>query len=302
MAVLIDVVQGEPWTPPCEVVVGRSPLCTRQLEGADVSNEHASLRWNGTHWELRDLNSRNGTFAGGERLGPGQVADVVAGMTIRFGASGVFEVPDDSPPPPMARRAEDGRWVIACSGLLALPDETAPSATVHLDTHGRWLLEQGGQAEAVAHADAVTITGQTWRLFLPNADLKTAEPPNPELALRGVCLQFVVSRDEEHVQLFAITPSRRIDLKARAHHYVLLTLARSRQHDREAGVPEPEQGWIYYDALARMLSTERTHVNVAVYRLRKQLQETGFVDAAACVERRLSTGQLRIGVARFEIA
>ncbi|MEM6990906.1 MAG: FHA domain-containing protein [Myxococcota bacterium] len=289
------------WTPPSESVIGRSPMCTRQLDAADVSKEHASLRWTGARWELRDLNSRNGTFAGGVKLGPGDVAEVVVGMTVRFGASAVFEVADDAPPPPMALAVEAGDWCIASGQLLALPDESNPEATIHRDAQGRWLHERDGAVTAVEHGDAVSAGGQTWRLYLPSTDEQTAESLDAQLSLATTRLTFLVSRDEEHVQVLAESSGRQVDLKARAHHYVLLTLARRRDDDERAGVPAAEQGWVYHDALARMLSTARTHINVAVYRLRKQLQDAGFIDAAQCIERRLSTGQLRIGLSQFEI-
>jgi len=298
---LLEPTSGTEWLPPSESTIGRSPLCTRQLDAPDISKEHASIRWTAGRWEIRDLNSRNGTFAGGTRLGPGDAVEIVAGMTLRFGSSAVFEVTDDAPPDPMAQAAADGRWCIGPGGLLPLPSDEAPEATVHRDGQGRWLLEHDGEVALVQHGDTTVVAGETWRLFLPSADEQTLDLGDAQLTLASARLRFVVSRDEEHIQLFAQTRTTKVDLKARAHHYVLLTLARARRDDATNGVEPAEQGWVYHGELARMLSTERTHINVAVYRLRKQLHDAGFSDAARCIERRLTTGQLRIGVPSFEI-
>lgn len=51
-----------------------------------------------------------------------------------------------------------------------------------------------------------------------------------------------VSRDEEHIEAVAFAGVRCLDLQARAHNYLLLVLARQRLADREAGLPEAEQG------------------------------------------------------------
>jgi pSer/pThr/pTyr-binding forkhead associated (FHA) protein len=64
MARLSPLDDAKPWNPPSEALIGRSTMCTLQIDAADVSKEHASLRWVGDGWELRDLGSRNGTFVG----------------------------------------------------------------------------------------------------------------------------------------------------------------------------------------------------------------------------------------------
>ena len=122
-------------------------------------------------------------------------------------------------------------------------------------------------------------------------------------------MQFSVSRDEEYVALVARGEHHVIDLGARAHHNVLLTLARSRLEDRkvrqaaERGAPPPEssEGWVYQDELADRLAIDETHLNVAVFRCRRQLAEAGIVGAASIIERRRPTRELRLGVSRIEI-
>src|SRR5690606_3151744 len=118
-------------------------------------------------------------------------------------------------------------------------------------------------------------------------------------------LRFAVSRDEEHVELTVLAPGGDIDLGSRAHHYVLLTLARARERDAaqaSAADSERSHGWVHQEDLARMLQMDEQHLNVAVYRCRRQLAEAGIGGAASIIERRTGARQLRIGVERIEIA
>lgn len=134
----------------------------------------------------------------------------------------------------------------------------------------------------------------------------------PRSRLDALTLYFSVSRDEEHVALTARDEHRTIDLGARAHHLVLLALARSRLADRASGSTsssaprspgsDGSEGWVYFDELADTLAMDETHVNVAVFRIRRQLSGAGVVDATGIIERRRMTREIRLGVARIEIA
>ena len=92
-----------------------------------------------------------------------------------------------------------------------------------------------------------------------------------------------------------------LDLKARAHNYLLLLLARQRSDDAKAGGSVAGQGWVYRDQLARMMSTDEATVNVQIYRARKALADAGIEDAALVVESRTGNRQIRIGVTDVEV-
>jgi hypothetical protein len=64
--------------------IGTSIDCDVVIDGQHVSDRHASLRFRDHEFWLTDLDSTNGTFVNGDRVGPHQLAD---GDRIRFGSS-----------------------------------------------------------------------------------------------------------------------------------------------------------------------------------------------------------------------
>ena len=68
--------------------IGRAPDATLRLDTHIVSTEHASIRWNGDQWELRDLGSTNGTLLDGVRVDPGEPMRIDVGSRIEFGDEG----------------------------------------------------------------------------------------------------------------------------------------------------------------------------------------------------------------------
>jgi hypothetical protein len=115
-------------------------------------------------------------------------------------------------------------------------------------------------------------------------------------------LSFAVARDEEYVRLKAVYDDRELDLGARGHNFLLLTLARRRLADIDAHVPADSCGWFYVDDFARGLLTTRMQLNLDVFRIRKAFVKRGVLDGDGIIERRGTTGQIRIGTDRLVIA
>lgn len=57
-----------------------------EIADPSLSRRHAELVANGPAWVLRDLGSTNGTWVGDRQLVAGEPAELVSGMTLRFGA------------------------------------------------------------------------------------------------------------------------------------------------------------------------------------------------------------------------
>ncbi len=287
---------------PARCVVGRSPACDLVLDVRDVSREHAAVHWTGAAWELQDLGSRNGTYLDGRRLAARECRLLVCGAEIRFGETlGPWRLVDDAPPRPMAVNLVDGRVVLVDVDELALPDADEPALWLRRSDAGVWFAEPvGGPATRVDDRAVLTAGGESWRVHLTGGLAATWQPAS-EPDAPPVHLLFRVSADEEHVELAARVGERRIDLKARAHHYPLLVLARARLADRAAGVPDGEQGWLAQDRLLQMLKVDAGYLHLSIHRIRLQFTQAGVPDPARVVERRLGAGLLRLGVAHVTI-
>lgn len=290
-------------------LVGRSRLADLRMTEPTVSGEHAVLRWSGREWELHDLGSRNGTILDGRKLAAGERVALASGSVIAFGqADNAWRLTDDTAPTIMAIPLESDDVLCARDHLLALPSEDNPEAVVYRDGGGDWVVEQAGEKARVTDRQTLRAGGREFLLRVPDLIAATWDNTSPAPHLRALTLRFAVSRDEEYVALTALTEHQSIDLGARAHHAVLLVLARSRLDDRKSlAIPhgnesaESAEGWVYQDELADKLAIDENHLNVAIFRCRRQLAEAGVVGAADIVERRRPTREVRLGVAKIEV-
>ncbi len=279
-------------------ILGRSRACTNRLTEADVSGEHALLRWTGSAWEVQDLHSRNGTFVDGRRLMPGERAALGARAMLGLGRPESFVLVDADPPVVFAEPLGGQAPVRAEGGILALPGPGAPEVMV-FRAGGGWVAERGGEATPVSDGEVLRIGADGWQLNLPDLLPQTVESADSIVLLENLTLRFDVSRDEEYIELLAVQGSRALNLKARAHHYTLLVLARARLRDQ--ALPPDRQGWVQQSELLDLLRVDASNLHLNIFRLRQQFGELGILNAARIVERRAGTRQLRIGVARLEI-
>lgn len=268
-------------------LVGRAAHCELRLTSPRVSGEHAAISWSSGGWEVRDLNSRNGTFVEGRRLEPGERARISAYGRIAFGdPDAVFEWRDVAPPPASAR-TDDGQRQVARDGVLVLPSEADPQLTIFW-RGGRWICEdEAGDRPAPR---SVEVAGQRWHLELPHVLATTIQAG---VRLAEVTLDLAVSRDEEHVEAVVRLRDAARTLPARAHHYLLAVLARLR-------LAQEHDGWVHSDDLTRMLALDRRTVNVQIFRARQEFGALGVIDASDLIQRRTG-GLLRIGMRRLSV-
>ncbi len=280
-------------------IVGRARTCSVQLEDPTVSGEHARFAWTDVGWTVRDLASRNGTTVDGERLTPGSDAALRRGSRLTFGLgerTGTWELVDDGPPTATAR--VEGRTAAAQSaegGLLALPSATDPQVLIYREA-GRWVLESSeGETSTVLDGDPIDVSGERFVLSLPDAHVETAEAHH-ECSIHDAGLSFLVSRDGEHVELEVTRRTESERLPPRTYHHTLLVLARARLEDRATlELSESECGWVYVESLPLMVGRAAGHLNVDVFRARRDFASLGFSNAHALIERRSQSRQLRIG-------
>lgn len=284
---------------PSRLVVGRAPSSTLRLDSGLTSSEHASLSWNGRAWELRDLGSKNGTYLDTARIDPGKVLELEPGSMITFGdRAEEWDLIDAGAPELLAMDLETGELIPSDSGMLALPDPEQLEASVYQNREGVYLVETAeGEAREVESEEVVRTASGAYRLFLP-VESEGTPMVEPGPRLEDIALRFAVSLDEEHVEITVLHKRRKIRLEPREHGYLLLTLARARDADRN--LPLSQRGWIEREQLERMLAIDENALNVWIYRARRQLLvEAGIDGAQGIVEVR--PGKRRLGTERFEV-
>ncbi|MEM7249058.1 MAG: FHA domain-containing protein [Acidobacteriota bacterium] len=289
-------------------LVGRSERADLQLDDPRVSSEHASLRWTGRSWQVRDLGSRNGTWVDGTRLESGGSAALCVGTLLSFGHDGAdWELADDAAPTLRALHLTSGTVRHGKGDLLALPDDDDPQLCVVADPDGTWLVESADDSRPATDGELLTVVGESWRLDLPHAVERTADASAEADAtdlptLDDLTFDFRVSTDEEHVEVSVSCGPHRWELGARAHHYLLLTLARLRLRDRDdTELPSTSRGWVAQVDLQKMLGYSTSGLHVAIFRARRELADLGIQSSADVVERRRQAGQVRLGVESLHV-
>lgn len=284
-------------------VVGRGPASQLRLDDPNVSSVHAELVWDELCWSIRDLSSRNGTFVGGVKLEPGQRIPLEPGVEIAFADERCrFRLVDVAGPQLHAIACSgpaSGQVRVAVDGLLALPDDEQPQLCLFLDHEQRWTIESDQDTRLAVDRELLSAGGE-WRLFIPTRVPETRVSHGPP-SRAEVEFRFTVSRDEEHIELSLVGAATSLRLEPRAHLELLLQLGRSRLRDIEAGLPEPEQGWLHRDDLAKMLAIGPELLSLWVHRARKQLSAAGLRDAGGVIERRAAATQLRLGVTALQV-
>lgn len=294
------------WLSAC-TSIGRAPSCALHLDHRSVSGHHAEISWDGRMWKLRDLGSRNGTFVRAEgqeprRLDHGEELELALGVELGFASSTtIFRVSDLSAPCLLAR-AEDGEVRSASDDILCLPSDELLEVTIFCEVDGRWMLEDGGGQRPLSSHERVRAGGRDWEVSVPGSLPDTYEISH-QPGVHTSLFRFAVSRDGEHVELRVIEGPTTVEIEARSHLALLLTLARVRLAEAaNAELPRSEHGWVYREELERMLGVDTSAINLWIHRARKQLAAHGIRDAALVIERRAGVAQLRIGAAKLEIA
>lgn len=279
-----------------ETVIGRSRRADLCIREDFVSSLHASLIWQGQWWELKDLGSHNGTAVAGHIVPPGARRRLKRGDEITFGqASATWTLTDDTGPRPLARARSGGHpTVVGHAGLLVLPSPEAPEISVFRTSVGRWQLESSESVRDVADHEELEHGGVTYVLRLPSVvDATRSSLGARNLTLEQVILTVSVD-DNDGTQTTLVSAragSERISFPIGAGSNVLLALATERQLATE--------GWIEREALLERLAITNNHLNVAVFRLRRQFADAGFTDATGVIERRKSL--LRFGTPRVRV-
>ncbi len=299
MALLENLISGEKIFLKSHHVFGRNrEKADTELKNKDISQIHATIRWDGWNWMLTDL-SRNGIWIDGIRIVPGKNTGLKEGSVIRFSSAGEssWKLTDLRPPATFLIPLQDHGQVIELNRFHVLPDNSTPDISLYISQTGQWVYENEKGVTPLNSGDNINHSRGTWQFFC-------AEPVESTLSReenKDIRFFFYVSNDEEHVVVKIQIGEDTIDLGERVHHYMLLTMARQRLKDADNGEDQETQGWIEQNLLADMLCLEPNHFNIQIFRIRKQVSAAlpELMKLPQVVERRV--GSLRFGHPDFQI-
>lgn len=252
------------------------------LPQAPISKIHSVIEWNSQHWHIRDL-SRNGTWLDQQKLAKAEKTPLQIGQTINFGhqSDTNWVVENLDPPCNLLIGLNAASHTEALSHYHLLPDTQQPLAALfYCNVRGQWLFELRSahatdeEEQTVIPANGrIQVGEQAWQLFLNHEQAPTVELVYQPPKVEDCAFQFDVSLDEEHTQLQLHHGSTTIDLGERSHHYLLLHLLRLKAQHAQQGFDNNSQGWIQNEQLAKELGLDISHINILIFRARKQIAE-----------------------------
>lgn len=164
-------------------LVGRASTCDVALLDPDVSREHAQLVRRGAAVLVRDLGSKNGVAADGDRLPEGRDVPWPRGAVLRMGNTGIALeepvldalaeleasadealAPDDAPAPPLVLAATEA---IAPADGPKAPERAAPSTASRRAPPERgaaWSTADVAVMIAALVVLALSVAGLVWLL------------------------------------------------------------------------------------------------------------------------------------------
>lgn len=286
-----------------EHLIGRGPQCALRLaEKNYISSQHAVVRWAGNGWEALDRGSRNGTRLDGAPLEPGRAYRLSKGSVLSFGHPDErWTLSDADEPKVMALALDTGEAHFEHLGMIGVPSNENPDCTLFQDTDSAWKLEDAdGSVHALHDGQIFESNGQRYAFSHPSASDMTAGV-DPDSAGEPPTLQFLVSSDEDFVELALLYDKRSVALGSRGHNYLLLTLARQRLADAANNVPASSSGWMDKEQLADGLRITPQLIDGEIFRIRKHFASHGLPEAAIIIERRARTRQIRLGLSRVRV-
>lgn len=271
------------------------------LDYSYISKLHAIVEWREPNWFLKDV-SKNGLKVNGKII-PAQkpiILNVNDKIDIAGTGEALMTIKDLSAPVPLLVNINNKAEAIDLTESVLLPSEEQPEVALHLcPDREQWFsysVAQGIEEGPYDHGDLVQINEQKWQFFLVAEDMATVEISSSRKTLDDVTFRFDLSQDEESANLTLIlNSSAEIELGERSHNYLLVHLLRYRQTDRST------VAWYDNQLLMTELGLEESHLNIQIFRARKQVASAlpSVSGHSKLIERR--RGAIRLGINKFEI-
>ncbi|MFT4926403.1 MAG: hypothetical protein ACI8WB_002501 [Phenylobacterium sp.] len=277
MATLRNLHNGEKTNLLSLHIIGRHPgPYNIVLDNPQASRTHATITWDGESWLLQDT-STNGTYVNGLPMVSKVIQALKPGDMLNFSTpdDNTWQVDDVEPPKSMLMPQTPGSPLIVLDNIAVLPSEESPEITLYQTPDGHWMCESESSTVTLVNGHKVDTNDDTWCFIEAAGSIETLRVnAQAAITLSDVSVNFNASQNEEHVSLALAMNQQRFDLGERNHHYLLLVLARQYIEDAQAGFAIKEQGWIEKEQLAKMLRLTEPHINMLIYRFRKQVLKT----------------------------
>ena len=260
--------------------VGRDKTNQLYINEQDVSRSHATIYWDKNQWMLRD-HSRNGTRVN-NRLVCQNITRLEAGHQIQFGSTEntIWELTNDGPPKSYLEPLVNNKNVLELTNGLMYPDANQPIASFFLSQNMKWAVDNGVSTEELRHQQRFMLHDVEWCFYENDPVTETID--NLKI-VEQASLIFMLSPDEESVEVKIAVNQLELSLGERVYNYLLLQLARKRQFDQEGNITTSEQqsiaqGWLSIEALLIQLSKElqkdidKNYLNIMIHRFREHIR------------------------------
>ena len=291
------------------IIGRRTHECDTTILSPQISRSHAIIEWDQDRWLLSST-GRNGI----------RIDDKFFSSCVRMPLSEQqrLEFPDthsttflvaniDPPENLLIQKNKTINQSFCLEQYQLIPSEENPEYLIFLsDIDGTWYSQQVDQANSIdptpmAHGDKITTRQGNFELFIGNTFQEPTQALTQPCTLDEFTFCFTLSLDEETTNLRLESRDLSIDLDIRSHHDLLVHLARIAMEDWLSGLPRNDQGWIDNELLAREIGLETSHINILLYRAKKQISRCNPAISGVeyLVERR--PGQTRFGCSKVEI-
>ena len=278
-----------------------------------ISKLHAAIEWNGSQWRIKSL-GLNGSWLNGQALLQNESTALCNNDVFHLAklSDAGFRIIDLTPPTDMlwpleTRLLKAGVQPIYLSRYHLLPDPQTPELAVYWDEPSQQWHSETLVADAESHSraledgDLIEVKATRWKFIRAKVYGPTEVHLTNVQKLTDIVFVFSLSLDEETTLLELHQNQNIIDLGVRSHHYLLVHLIRHHANDVNRGLDEKSRGWIYTEQLANELGLDITHLNIHIFRLRKQFSDSlpHHLNMQCLLERR--GGKIRFGCNKYKI-
>jgi len=284
--------------------IGRDKSNTSCFEEKDISRKHAIIHWENHRWYLTDFSS-NGTKVNNQHIHHA-TKQLELNDVIQFSQNQDYKWKLINIGIPCSfLKSVDGNKVIDLRDGIALSQEEDMSWSIIKDRNQNWIIDNEGVETILEDRKRYSIEGVEYE-FIENEPLENTVQYNN--VVKTANLQFLLSTDEETINVKIQVSDMEIDIGHRTCNHLLLLLARAKKNDSDINTTNPDlAGWVDVEILKKALSKELlkaiddVNINVMIHRLRKCLMTHppyGHLFANIIERKR---GKLRFNLTNFEI-